>query len=173
MYESAASTVSADGNPMVHFLTVEEAEPADNFYQATTCFWRASLRLGCKLSPHAPSCSPLARYIHNNCLMLRAALGGNDTIVVPASATNALFDEFHQHHSGIPVLLQVLHYWPMLKQDIATWSLNFNCNRGKRGPDARQDLHPLPIVRPGERYHLDQIVMTNPSTRPHQHPHAA
>ena len=101
MYETAASTVLADGNPTVHFLTVEEVEPANNFYQATTCFWRASLRLGCKLSPHAPSCSPLARYICNNCLMLRAALGGDDTIVVPASATHALFDEFHQHHSGV------------------------------------------------------------------------
>ena len=55
----------------------------------------------------------------------------------------------------------------MLKQDITTWSLNFNCNCGKRGPDARQDLHPLPIVRPGERYHLDQIVMTNPSAHGH------
>ena len=56
----------------------------------------------------------------------------------------------------------------MLKQDIATWSLNFNnCNNCKHGPDARQDLHPLPIVRPGERYHLDQIVMTNPSAHGH------
>ena len=36
MYETAASTVSADGNPTVHFLTVEEVEPANNFYQATT-----------------------------------------------------------------------------------------------------------------------------------------
>ena len=103
--------------------------------------------------------------------MLRGLLGNDDVIVVPASATRALFDDFHQHHSGIPVVqhaLQRRYYWPTLRQDVTTWTLNCNnCNRGKRGPDARQELHPLPIARPGERFHLDRIVMAVPSTRGH------
>ena len=37
MYETAASTVLADGNPTVHFLTVEEAEPADEFHTHVAC----------------------------------------------------------------------------------------------------------------------------------------
>ena len=177
MYDEAVPATSTEGNPSIHFLTIAEALDTDSFFQAATRVARGEIpRNWAADDPHAlhlPNLHRLADrlYKHHGRLRLRGTLGNEDVIVIPNSATSALLNEFHQHHAGIPKMLQALqqrYFWPSLKDDVTTLVRNCSaCNRGKRGPDARQELHPLPITRPGERYHLDRIVMGSPSARGH------
>jgi hypothetical protein len=156
MYAAAVNTTTAIGNPTVLFLTTDDATDSNEFYQAALRVangedqrtWGADDRHALQLPHLHPIASRL--FIRNNRLLLRATVTEDDLIVVPAHAVEELLLDFHQHHNGIPALLQALqqrYYWPTLRADVESHVRNcLNCNKGKRGPDAQQQLHPLPII---------------------------
>jgi hypothetical protein len=133
MYAAAVNTTTAIGNPTVLFLTTDN----DEFYQAALRVangedqrtWGADDRHAVQLPHLHPIASCL--FIRNNRLLLRATVTEDNLIVVPAHAVEELLLDFHQHHNGIPALLQALqqrYHWPTWRATSATASTATRAN---------------------------------------------